>query len=337
MKSVQHRIRGFTLIELMTIGAVSSVLVTLTVPAIQDMRQSAQRTVCQNNLKRLALAMHNYHDVYRSFPPAWVLAYRDASSHAAHGWQSSLLPYMDQATLYQKIDRNKAPGPPDKMTSMALEVLQCPSAKSPAQNMLRGGYGNSNYSGNYGASPIPRWTSGRMEAWWPGAVETLRSQDAALIYGDPPRKEEPKTAANGATPSAARRSSFRSRSGSRGGYRSGVFRWNSHVRIRDVIDGTSNTIMAGERSGVSGAGIWIGVQSNRYENDAVTDASFWSPINASLTGYSSQHGDGAYFSLIDGSVRFLNSSVESLPEGGIFQHLADIGDREVIPPGIWSR
>ncbi|MEZ6123713.1 MAG: DUF1559 domain-containing protein [Planctomycetaceae bacterium] len=308
--------RGFTVVELATVMATASVLLSVMVPAMQDLQDAGRRRECQNNLKRIGLALHNYHDVYSVFPPGWVLAYRDASSHSGYGWQAAILPYVDQATVFNRLTPSLPPGPPDDISSLALSAYQCPSSSADDLNAFRGGYGTSNYTGNYGSEPIPRWTTGRMESWWPGGVEAAdRRLPAPLLFGAPERDPP------------AQQGSRRQRRG-----RGGIFRWNSNVKIRDVTDGTSNSIAIGERSVISGSGIWIGVQSNRSENDAVTDASFWSPINASLTGYSSEHGNGVQVGLVDGSVRFLDAGVASLPTRGVLQNLADISDGEIVPP-----
>ena len=68
----------------------------------------------------------------------------------------------------------------------------------------------------------------------------------------------------------------------------------------------------------------------------VTDASFWSPINASFTGYSSEHSGGINALLCDGAIRFLTESIDSRAANGVFQNLADIQDGEVIPPTAWT-
>lgn len=314
MKSLKRRSRGFTVVELVLVAGMVLVLASVAVPALQRSREMSRERKCQYNLKRIGLALHNYHDIYMMFPPGWIYGCRDASSQSAHGWLSALLPLMDQAPLYQKIDRHEPFGPPDQLSSLALEIFQCPASSAPEINALRGGYGNSNYSGNYGSQQIPRWTNGRMEEWWPGGTEVFAHHfaDHEPLYGE---SKGPATVGRGR--------------------KGGVFRWNSGARIRDFSDGTSNTILVGERSVRSGSGIWIGMQSNRFENDLVTDASHWSGINRSMTGYSSEHGAGAMFGLADGSTRFLSESVESRPDNGIFQHLADMSDGEVIPPATW--
>jgi prepilin-type N-terminal cleavage/methylation domain-containing protein len=99
--------RGFTLIELLVVIAVIAILIALLLPAVQQAREAARRTVCKNNLKQLGLALHNYADTYRMFPPGHMDTYTDfVSAGARHqfGWLTSLLPYMDQAPLYGRID-----------------------------------------------------------------------------------------------------------------------------------------------------------------------------------------------------------------------------------------
>ena len=64
--------RGFTLIELLVVIAIIAILIALLLPAVQQARESARRSACKNNLKQLALGLHNYHDTHRVFPPSWI-------------------------------------------------------------------------------------------------------------------------------------------------------------------------------------------------------------------------------------------------------------------------
>lgn len=118
----------------------------------------------------------------------------------------------------------------------------------------------------------------------------------------------------------------------------GIFWCDSNARFRDILDGSTNTFMAGERSLTSGAGIWPGVGDNTYENDQVTDGSHLSQLNKSDRGFSSLHqrdgSGGAHFLMCDGAVLFISEKVESQPAGneqlGTFQKLANRRDGMVV-------
>jgi len=96
------RRRGFTLIELLVVIAIIAVLIALLLPAVQQAREAARRTQCKNNLKQLALAMHNYHDTYGKFP---ALGVRSPVSNydKRTSWVISILPMIEQGPLYQGI------------------------------------------------------------------------------------------------------------------------------------------------------------------------------------------------------------------------------------------
>lgn len=115
----------------------------------------------------------------------------------------------------------------------------------------------------------------------------------------------------------------------------GILYHNSSVRMRDITDGTSNTFMLGEKSITSAAGIWVGVRSNQNADDSVTDCNNGSKVNAVIHSFSSLHGDGANFLLVDGSVKFLLNTIDS-KEGantpnGVYQRLSHKSDGNPIP------
>lgn len=289
--------RGFTIVEVLVVAAVVMLSLLLAVPGLLESRQAAQREQCVNNLKRLGLALHNYHDVHARFPPGWVARGQRPIGKHSNGWQAGLLPYIDQVPLYNKLDTvNFEVEFSDGSQNHSLQELlktpvaayQCPAEPESAVNSLRGGWGRSNYSGNYGATPIPRWT------------------DLDFLPGQIP---------------APMGRNFRS---------SGILWENSSRRIRDITDGTSNTLMVGEKSVVSRAGLWMGVRSSYHESDTVSDGSWASGMNATDTGFSSRHRGGINFGLCDGSVRFIADTVASSPQGSVFQALSTCNGGEVI-------
>src|SRR6187455_1555610 len=103
---------AFTLIELLVVIAIIAILIALLLPAVQQAREAARRTQCKNNLKQIGLALHNYHDVFLLFPPGSVnpqagvkLGYANGDL-CGHNLFAGILPYMDQAPLYNQLNWN---------------------------------------------------------------------------------------------------------------------------------------------------------------------------------------------------------------------------------------
>src|SRR5437899_6136076 len=99
---------GFTLIELLVVIAIIGVLVGLLLPAVQKVRETANRMTCQNNLKQIGLAVHNYHDANRTFPPGGVTNGPCCGTKSGATWAIYLLPYLEQENLYKLYDFTKA-------------------------------------------------------------------------------------------------------------------------------------------------------------------------------------------------------------------------------------
>ncbi|MBI3464491.1 MAG: DUF1559 domain-containing protein [Planctomycetes bacterium] len=142
------RSRGFTLIELLVVIAIIAVLIALLLPAVQMAREAARRTQCRNNLKQIGLALHNYHDTFRTFPPGRMQPYFGNSTPlmnpGAACWMGSIsvhthiVPYLEQAGVYNAYNfgtsRFRVPplGPPNcpqnsTVVDQKLEVFLCPS------------------------------------------------------------------------------------------------------------------------------------------------------------------------------------------------------------------
>jgi prepilin-type N-terminal cleavage/methylation domain-containing protein len=174
------RSRGFTLIELLVVIAIIGILVALLLPAVQQARESARRTECKNHLKQIGLALHNYHDTHRVLPFGKGPSYSNLPSipvYARWSQHALILPYIDQAPLYNSIDFSFAPATPgmggvvpfmapyanpggqNTAASQAfISVFICPSDVS-AGTGSQGWPGQNNYTGNQGG-----WLCDRSDA-----------------------------------------------------------------------------------------------------------------------------------------------------------------------------
>ena len=155
--------RGFTLIELLVVIAIIAVLIALLLPAVQQAREAARRTQCNNSLKQLGLAIHNYHDVYNVFPPASI------GQRYMNSWWNSTLPYLDQANLYNKLRYADtcmwmgSTAPETAINRQALDGVQppymfCPSSTLPhllAQPNMQSGVFMPTYSAIVGSVDHP--------------------------------------------------------------------------------------------------------------------------------------------------------------------------------------
>jgi len=128
--------RGFTLIELLVVIAIIAILIALLLPAVQQAREAARRTQCKNNLKQIGLALHNYHDVHRTFPPGYIARGIPPTAMAAmergpgFAWSVMILPQFDQAPLYSQLDTKLDAVDPLNLSVIAdvgLPMFRCPS------------------------------------------------------------------------------------------------------------------------------------------------------------------------------------------------------------------
>lgn len=305
--------RAFTLIELLVVIAIIAILIALLLPAVQQAREAARRSTCKNNLKQIGLAIHNYHDSHKVFP----ISHGDTGN--SFGWQAMILPYIDQGPLYNQIDFNTSITTAGNLTvaQTPVTVYLCPS------------------------DPTPPRVSGGNQVWsnwcFPASCSTAsRDNIAVTTYKGIDGSGYDRSAATSPVPQGM----FDRRMGLVSG--GGNVAINRPIRMRDVIDGTSNVSMVGEISpGFHAWPSWAAWHSpmttqypinNGFQVWGSTSARIASGDHGWTQGFaaSSFHEGGAHFLLVDGSVHFLSENMNLTT----YQQLADPDDG--LPVGGFS-
>ncbi|NQT13460.1 MAG: DUF1559 domain-containing protein [Planctomycetes bacterium] len=287
---------GFTLVELLVVIAIIGILIALLLPAVQAAREAARRSQCTNNEKQMALAMHNYHDSYKTLPYGGATGW-------GHTWHAYILPFMEQRPLYETIPwtdsgwgQNSSPADPFTILArQTVPAFRCPSevldvAYAPTMNSIsRRGVGS--YIGNAGGN----FTSDNR-----GSGIDARISDGVLR-------------------AYAIRTSTRKR---------------DPIPFADILDGTSNTALLGESPFSVRAPCTVCDRLYLYSNNSDSgQGSDWSeylgstfyPPNRSLVdpstagaptnnerelSFGSYHPGGFNMALSDGSVRFVSETID---------------------------
>ncbi len=315
--------RGFTLVELLVVIAIIGILVSLLLPAVQAAREAARRMSCGNNLKQFGLALHNYHDTHKVFPPALLGSgrYNNAGYHRTHGGVKNttgwalLLPFMEQGTISDRYNFNvcSSSSSPYGHTVMGndrinnglynlrLPILECPSHP---------GKGTTSSSSAGGTAFYSRRNAVRTSYLFSTGIFTDYNAPWQVYGGD---------------------------------IRAGVFGNDGAAGFHDFLDGTSNTIAIGEAVGgglfkTSGHyGPWgltgthtcchgrvvAGVSRGQLVPPSHSGWPIWQRdwhINAPWRGradkrtyawvFGSKHPTGAQFVFGDGSVHFLQDTMD---------------------------
>ena len=118
------------LVEWLVVLAIIAILVALLLPAVRSSPSSARRSQCNNNLRNIALALQNYAEVYQALPPAYTV---DMDGRPLHSWRTLILPYIEQKSLYEKIDLSRPWDDPANLEAYetAIDAFQCPSVVCP--------------------------------------------------------------------------------------------------------------------------------------------------------------------------------------------------------------
>jgi prepilin-type N-terminal cleavage/methylation domain-containing protein/prepilin-type processing-associated H-X9-DG protein len=313
---------GFTLIELLVVIAIIAVLIALLLPAVQQAREAARRAQCKNNLKQLLLALHNYNDVHGSFPvnyrPAGTTF--DDSTYSVWSWLQGTLPFVEQGNLGLLL----VPGAPmetnvgnKKASETALPLLMCPSDGTSNNGLL------DNRSDitpatklkaitNYKACGGQNWSWGDFPAAARGKNQGDPNANGLLLCDG---LVCPTT--YGTTPTNLADLN------------------KSLSRLRDILDGTTNTFAVGEsvagwsqwnwwfnsNSSVGTCGIPLNYRVGQVNLGIAPQIGDWSRNY----GFFSQHTGGANFGMCDGSVRFISQNIDFT----MYRNLGTIRGNEV--------
>ncbi|MEX2286982.1 MAG: DUF1559 domain-containing protein [Planctomycetaceae bacterium] len=253
-----RRRRAFTLIELLVVIAIIAILIALLLPAVQQAREAARRTQCRNNLKQMGIAFHNYHETHRMWPRSFIASY-NASSPGGNTvrwiqpWSAAILPYIDQGPLADKIEADGgikayANGASSQAIMAQISTYLCPSTPQIGDPIATLTYpaGSTSFGGAPGFGTDFKFRSGRLdymvgEQDCGNTVKTL----AYATPAEPTKRDPPGGGAQGDR--GIMDTSTTVNINAAGTVVSGTGLTSG--RIRDCLDGTSNTLMLYEMAG----------------------------------------------------------------------------------------
>lgn len=142
--------RAFTLVELLVVLTIIAILLALLLPAVQAVREAARRMQCQNNLRQIGIALHNYHAAFRKFPPGGLEVRPEVPGGKQLAWSAFLLPFLEQSAAFVHVDFDYAfdHSVNQEAAAIPIETYLCPS--TPRFTPLNRGRGATDYGGIYG-------------------------------------------------------------------------------------------------------------------------------------------------------------------------------------------
>jgi prepilin-type N-terminal cleavage/methylation domain-containing protein/prepilin-type processing-associated H-X9-DG protein len=334
---------GFTLVELLVVIAIIAVLIGLLLPAVQSARESARRSSCQNNMKQLGLAIHNYESAYKRLPPGASVPFGftgGAHNRGIWAWSTWIMPFLEMQSNFDLLDPMGNPdmynsylNRPDRMEVMRSRVnaARCPSDTGPVLNEQR-------FIGN-APSGVDRIATSNYVGW--------NSGSRGWVAGDSNSDNQPE-----------RRGIFSVNLNCAGSQCTGS------TKFKDIADGTSKTFLVGERIydpqkrdalgsvlETEGA-IWYAARWRRADSAQVAHHRLWGQSNAVgmggggingparddfSRGASSLHPGGAQFTFADASVRFISEDIEHVranPIDSVYEYLGAMADGNAISGGF---
>lgn len=276
--------RGFTLVELLVTISIIGILVGLLLPAVQAARESGRRTQCQNNMKQIGLAFDQFHLHMKRYPAGTLPSKPDGdpTGVAGYGWAPQIFPYLQQKALYNFLGLPNAQLHDTLQTSdgRALAQIALPAFRCPSDtsDLL-------NINRPFTGAKYQDLLAAKSNYVANHGTQFITLQEKQADY---------------------QKDSF------------GVFWPDSKCTEAQITDGTSNTILAGERSTEYWAATWIGTRDNNNTGDNGLRQVFGisdTPINDKKIedgrrGFNSYHPGGAFFVFADGHVEYIAEDIE---------------------------
>jgi prepilin-type N-terminal cleavage/methylation domain-containing protein len=308
---------AFTLVELLVVIAIISVLVAMTFPAVQTMRETARRSECLNRIHQVGLATAMFHELNDAFPPARLYPKKFAVPPFDKGfdqpsWLIRILPYLEQQNFYQHWDLSASySAHPQAVTSQAIETFLCPSRHS-IENAHAAAATQSV------TTTLPCGCGSTMQIAMPGGA----TGDFAGNHGDPsPGSSGAETDyyyggnGNGILISSQARKQT-----------NGRLEWIDRIKYSSVSDGTSNTVLAGElhvslnklNTSPFNGPVYNGAHVasfTRLGGPGVPILSSSEEPESSILGFGSWHPGVCNFEFVDGSTRSLSNDVDTVTLG----------------------